>query len=227
MKVVYRRKTRQAENIYSFYFQPKLQVDYVAGQFIELFLPHSPADSRSIKRWFTLSSAPGEDLLAITTKFDKISSSFKQTLKKLKPGQVVDMTMPMGDFVLPKNLKYRMLFVVGGIGITPVRSMLTWLHLQNLSTKNRLIYATTDDQQKIFVDSPAFSKTKIDFVGPKKAVKRLSATYVLEIAKEFAADYIYLSGPEGLVEALTEDIRKKITPGVQLVTDYFPGYDRI
>jgi ferredoxin-NADP reductase len=51
----------------TFYFASQKPFHYLAGQFTEISLPHAHPDNRGTKRWFTLSSSPTEELLAITT----------------------------------------------------------------------------------------------------------------------------------------------------------------
>ena len=58
MQVTFEHSRAEAETIRTFYFRPVTPVQYTAGQFIELTLPHERPDKRGMKRWFTLSSAP-------------------------------------------------------------------------------------------------------------------------------------------------------------------------
>src|SRR4051812_34213512 len=128
MKAIFDHSQPEAANITTFFFRPEKPVQYTAGQFTELYLPHNNPDKRGIKRWFTISSSPSEELLSITTKFTpEKGSSFKETLRKLVPGTEVHLEEPMGDFVLPKLIQTPLIFVAGGIGITPFHSILEWL----------------------------------------------------------------------------------------------------
>src|SRR5438128_2636442 len=128
MKVVFDHTQETiASSIKSFWFKPTRPVHYTAGQYIELKLPHDKPDNRGERRWFTLSSYPTEPLLSITTKFTDPGSSFKRALLDMKQGQIINMSDPMGDFVLPKDDTIPLIFVAGGIGVTPVRSMIKWL----------------------------------------------------------------------------------------------------
>src|SRR5258708_897456 len=112
------------QNVKTFWFQPPKGFTYTAGQFIELYIPHDNPDERGIKHWFTLSSSPTEPLISITTKYaGKKSSTFKQHLFVLKPGAELYAVEPMGDFVLPQDKSIPLIFVAGGIGVTPFRSM--------------------------------------------------------------------------------------------------------
>ena len=124
VKVIFEKSYHEAENIVTFFFKPEQSVQYTAGQFVELTIPHNNPDKRGIKRWLTLSSSPKQALLSITTKFASTSSSYKTALLKLEPGTELNMSSPIGDFVLPKLSQTPLIFVAGGIGITPFHSML-------------------------------------------------------------------------------------------------------
>src|SRR4051812_27426879 len=103
MQVTLDHSKDEAANIRTFFFKPESAVQYTAGQYIELTVPHDNPDERGTKHWFTLSSSPTDEFLTITTKFagDK-SSTFKKSLFGLEPGTKLHMSEPMGDFVLPK-----------------------------------------------------------------------------------------------------------------------------
>ena len=113
--------------IRTFFFKSERPLRYVAGQFIELTLPHADPDDRGTRRWFTLSSAPSHELISITTKHAEKPSTFKQKLWSLEPGDTVDISEPMGDFVLPKDSTQPLVWIAGGLGITPFHSIVQWL----------------------------------------------------------------------------------------------------
>ncbi len=91
---------------------------FVAGQWIVLTL--SVGESR-LAETFTICSAPSDDYLEITTRLS--GSAFKNALKDLAPGDHASVTGPGGRLRLPPD-SGRVAFLVGGVGITPARSML-------------------------------------------------------------------------------------------------------
>lgn len=208
-------------HVSTFFFKPDRPFHYTAGQFIELYLPHSNADDRGQRRWFTLSSSPTEELLAITTKCAAKSSSFKQELFALKVGESVHITQAMGDFVLPRDTSIPLLFVIIGMGVTPMRSMLQWLadnsqprditSLYSASTKKDIIFKDTVDQN---------SRSTTYFVDGQ----RLTSQDITQQAATLQDPFIYISGPEEIVEVLVAELREQGVPNARLVTDYFPGY---
>ena len=74
-----------------------------------------------LTKTFTHSSAPADELIELTTRMS--GSAFKNALAALGEGDVVHIAGPGGHLTLPDGLA-RVAFLVGGTGITPVRSML-------------------------------------------------------------------------------------------------------
>lgn len=109
-----------------------------AGQFVQLSVWIGGVRHT---RCFSISSAPEDGApLRLTIKArpaGRVSSSWVQAARD---GDVVELSSPMGDFVLPEPAPDRLLFVSGGSGVTPLLSMarhlvassytgrLTWLH---------------------------------------------------------------------------------------------------
>lgn len=234
MKVTFDHSQAEAANITTFYFQPEQPVPYTAGQYIELTVPHEYPDERGIKHWFTLSSPPGQDLLAITTKHAAgLSSTFKTALWALTPGTELQMSDPMGDFVLPKLVQTPLVFVAGGIGITPFHSILAWLADTGETRPVKLLYGVRTEDEIIFQSTFDRAKVHATIVvsepSPAWGGERgnLTAELILGLEKPSDDTLIYLSGPEPMIEVLKKDLIQTGINQRQLVTDFFPGYSNI
>lgn len=233
MNVTFERAENVAHNVKTFWFKPERPVRYVAGQFTEIYLPHDDADHRGIRRWFTLSSSPTDEMVSITTKFaSHQSSTFKQHLKDLKPGAPLKLADPMGDFVLPKDPTIPIVFVAGGMGITPMHSMVKYLHDTGEKRDIHLIYAVTEEDELAFV--PLFKEFGLRFTPVVKTPRpglagetgSLTTDRILELAPDDGKSLIYLSGPEPMVETFYKEMPVKGISKERLVTDYFPGYQQ-
>jgi glycine betaine catabolism B len=233
MNVTFDHSEPVAHNIKTFWFKPERKVDYIAGQFTEIYLPHDTPDDRGIRRWFTLSSSPSEELVSITTKFaSHDGSSFKRQLAALEPGMELKLADPMGDFVLPKDPSIPLVFVAGGMGITPMRSMIKWLSDTGEQRQIHLVYAVTELDDLAF--EPLFRSYDLQFTpivkhppeGYGGQTGSLSSDRILELAGNKADSLIYLSGPEPMVETFFKDLQTKGVAAERLVTDYFPGYQQ-
>lgn len=234
MKVVLDHSKDEAANIRTFYFRPEKPLNYTAGQYIELTLDHPNPDSRGKKRWFTLSSSPTDELLSITTKHaESKSSSFKNTLFNLEPGQELFLTGPMGDFVLPKLIQTPLIFVAGGIGITPFHSILTWLAATNEQRPIKMIYGVKSEEEIIFQQTFDEAKQHVTVVvsqpTPSWGGERgdLNAELIMGLTKPSEDSLVYVSGPEPMVEHFEKDLKKLGLKKHQLVLDFFPNYTGI
>jgi ferredoxin-NADP reductase len=234
MRVTFDHSEPQADNIVSFWFKPEKPVHYTAGQFIEIRLPHDNTDTRGNKRWFTLSSSPTEELLSITTKFaTQNGSSFKETLKSLRPGTEVEMSQPMGDFVLPKDKNIPLVFVAGGIGCTPYRSMVKWLSDTSERRNVHMLYGVAKAEEIAFSEVFSAHGVKLDVIvkNPPQDwdghTGSLSGERILEMIGGHEGKLIYLSGPEPMVEAFDKDLKRLGVNKKNIVTDFFPGYAEV
>lgn len=231
MKVVLEHIQDEADNIATFYFRPEKPVNFTAGQYAEWTIKHSKPDNRGIKRWFTISSSPSDTMVSLTTKFSHAkSSSFKKALRKLKPGDEILMSEPMGDFVLPQLLQTPIIFVAGGIGVTPMHSMLSWLADTKEQRDIKMIYGVPNEDEIIFLPTFEEANQHVTVVvnepspswgGP---IGKLTSDIILGLEKPSDDPLIYISGPEPMVESLEKSLLARGIKQRQLVLDFFPNY---
>jgi ferredoxin-NADP reductase len=212
---------QESPSIRTFYFSPDNKIDYLPGQFIEMFLPHHTPDDRGKRRYFTLSSSPTNKLLSITTRYagDEQSSTFKHALFSLKPGETISISEPMGDFVLPKDKSRPLLFFAGGIGLTPFHAMVSYLHAKAEKREITFLYAVRNKSDAIFLDT--FSSYGIN---PIIVTAKIDAADIFNQTKPSMATLIYISGPEPMIEMLENELLAKGIQKSHLVLDFFPGY---
>lgn len=213
MKAIFVRKIlANKHDAVSFYFKVDKTLKFTPGQFTELTLKGVG------KHWFTISSPPGSNEFSITTRLT--GSPFKNKLNELKVNDQVLVAEPMGDFVLPIDTSRPILLVAGGIGITPFLSMLKDGLKRGVNHQLYLLYAAaqTDD----FID---LSKYKSLLKAYHQKVGRLDSNDILKIANKLNQPLIYISGPEPMVEALVDNLKKSGIKENRLVADYFPGYE--
>jgi ferredoxin-NADP reductase len=224
-----------AKNVRTFWFEPERPLDQISGQYIEMTLHHAKPDDRGEKRWFTLSSSPTDaPLVSITTKFaGEVGSSFKKALGKLKPGDTVSVSDPMGDFVLPKDNTIPLIFVAGGIGITPFHSIIKWLHDTKQERDIRFIYSIATERELVFQDLfEHYGLHQHMIVDHPEgtwdgATGQLSGRRILELTKPSEDALIYISGPEPTVESLDSQLTNHGIAKSRLVGDFFPGYPSV
>jgi ferredoxin-NADP reductase len=119
------------------------------GQFVMLQLLN-PDGSVWAKAAYSLAGSPEESRNSVFLAI-KVRGDFSQRASKLKPGDVLNLQGPFGRFVLPEGDAH-LVFLAGGIGITPFRSMLRHVLATNSERKVTLIYSCRTLQVMPFFD---------------------------------------------------------------------------
>lgn len=227
MQAILNHVDHLTDDIYMFWFELEKPLDYIAGQFVQITLEHEEQDGRGSRRWFTISSSPTEELLAVTVRLqNNRQSSFKQALKNLQPGDALDISDPMGDFVLPIDKDIPLTFIAGGIGITPMRSMVKYLLDKNESRDITIHYLVPTTENAVF--SEIFKKYHAELhISTTEYAESKNALNYSEITSTAASEQnrlFYVSGPEKMVEVIVAQLGKHGIASHQIVTDYFHGY---
>jgi glycine betaine catabolism B len=103
--------------------------DYTAGQYAFFDIGGVFNDSKGPIRHFTISSSPTEDFVMITTRIR--DTPYKKRLSSLEEGTIVKVRGPQGKFILHEDYSKPAVFLSGGIGVTPFRSMINTLQISN------------------------------------------------------------------------------------------------
>jgi ferredoxin-NADP reductase len=214
-------KSNIAGNIWTFNFKRPKGFEYIAGQFIELSI--FDKSNNAHKRWFTISSSPTiGSYLSITTRLSNNKSTFKQMLNALETSQKVDISDSMGDFVLPRDKKARLLFIVIGIGITPFVSMASFLESIGESRDISVIAISSKQDDGILYNELMNRVSQKVLVTEYSKMMDLATNNYRDLLNN--KDYIYISGPEHKVSELRSLFIDKGTPDYKIIGDYFPGY---
>jgi ferredoxin-NADP reductase len=224
MKLKLVRKEKVVGDVTSFIFEPELQLEWEPGQYMHYLLPHENEDDRGRERWFTNSAAPFEGHVMISTRIIDESSSFKKALDALKPGDEIEADGPEGDFTVEdENRNY--IFVAGGIGITPFRSILYDAYNKGTNLNVKLLYATRnydipfkDELEQFAANDPNMSIEYV--VDPNIINKEILKARIDEVDNPF----VYVSGPEPMVKSIAEQLSELGLSKENIKTDDFPGY---
>ena len=231
-----KHKLQLSSDTYEFAFDRQKDFRFIPGQYMEWTLPHKNADSRGNRRYFSISSSPTENLLTMTVKFYNPSSSYKKELLSSENGRQIIAAQVAGDFVLPKNLKQPLVFIAGGVGIAPFRSMIQYIIDKNLSVDIILLYTnrTVDDilyssiferaknnGVKTIYNLTDLEKIPQDWQGTSG---HITTQIIQEKISDFAKRIYYISGPQLMVQNFEQTLRDSGINKPQIKTDFFPGY---
>lgn len=231
-----KRKMRLAPDIYDLVFAPKSKLAYAPGQYMEWTLGHADPDSRGNRRYFTLASSPTEDNLRLGVKFYDQSSTFKQALLSLDKGSEIVATQLAGDFVLPRNPNRKCVFIAGGIGITPFRSMIKYLLDTHQKRPIVLFYANRTAEDFVYLDILDKARQELGLqtiytvTDQRQApswwrgrVGRITPQMIKEQVPDYRRCIFYISGPKGMVDSFKEILSQLQVKENHIKTDFFSG----
>ena len=143
-----------------------------------------------------------------------------------------------GDFTLPKNKRNKLVFIAGGIGITPFRSMIKYLLDINEKRDIVLLYAVNTTDELAYLDILETAQQQLGIQVQYIVANATNNTpnnsvypgYVnAEIIQKFIPDHhertFYISGSHAMVESVNENLAELKVTKRYIKKDYFPGYD--
>jgi ferredoxin-NADP reductase len=219
----------------AFHFSKPESFEFRAGQFADYTLIDPPeTDEEGNTRGFSLVQAPYEpDLVAATRMRD---TAFKRVLRDLPIGTEIEMDAPYGDFTLHKTETTPAVFIIGGIGVTPVRSMIAQATHNKTAHRIMLLHASrTPDElplkgdfEQLAKDNPNFRYVTIasdsapdDWQGERG---RVDAEMVKKYVPDLNRPIYYLSGPQGMVKAMRQLLVDLKVNEDNIRTEEFAGY---
>lgn len=228
------KETRQlAKDTYEYVFTKPAGMTFKAGQYLEWMLPHEKADTRGIRRYFTIASSPTESVVRVAMKHMPAGgSSYKAELLAMQPGAQIIASQRAGDFVLPKDPNQKIAAIAGGIGVTPFSSHIQYLADTKRQTDYVLYYCNNYHAEAAYTNdfsaAAAHIPLRVISVLAKEAVAGAEQGYVdADMIAQQTPDYLermwYLSGPPGMVHAYEKLLRSMHIPSRQIIKDFFPG----
>lgn len=234
---VFVKKEKIAVNSYDFLFEADQPISYKPGQYMEWTLPHTNTDARGDRRYFTLASSPTEDLLRIGVKFYENGSSYKEALMGLDSDSEIVASQIGGDFTLPEDKDKKLVFIAGGIGITPFRSMIKYMLDTNDQRIVNLIYLCRELQDVAYMDILKQAEKNLSFsalylFSNKKAKTSstnmqngyISTEIIEERINDIPETIYYISGSRMMVMDVTQMLHQLGVHHSHIHQDFFPGY---
>lgn len=229
-------KRQVGSDIVDFLFTPGKRFKFIPGQYMEWTLSHAKTDSRGNRRYFTIASSPTENTLRLGVRFSENGSSFKKALLSLQPNSQIVGSQISGDFILPKNKKQKLVFIAGGIGVTPFRSMIQYLIDMNEPRPIVVFYANKHANEIVYTDTFSQAQRQLgikmvytltdqasippNWIG---RVGRIDANMIQQEVPDFKERIFYLSGPHAMIVAYEKVLKSMGVPKKHIKKDYFPG----
>jgi ferredoxin-NADP reductase len=206
---------------------------FKAGQAVYVTLPAlKEVDGKGRVRKFSISSAPEDTDLVIATRLT--DSAFKRSLANLPVGSAVEIEGPYGDLTLHDDATHPAVFLAGGIGITPFRSMVRDAAKRALSRDVVLFYSNRSagdtaylpELEKMAQQNPRFKLVAtmthaVDWQGEHGFITReMIERHIGDIARPV----FYLAGPPAMVAAMATLLKDAGVRPENIRAEEFAGY---
>lgn len=173
---------------------PGNEFGFLAGQYIRISAPKLLyADTKGISRLFSIASSPN-DKNKISVAFRDSASGFKRTLMELPAGSLIDIEGPFGYFTLPKDISRPLVFVAGGIGITPFLSMIRYAIEEKPARQITLLYINRNAESAAYLEElTTIAKQNHHFLL-KNQFGRIDADFIRQSVKNLVEPLWYIVG---------------------------------
>lgn len=224
-----------ARDTMAFHLKKREGFTYTAGQAVYVTLPGlTSADGGGRVRTFSIASAPQDSELVVATRVT--NTSFKHGLMSLPLGAPVEIEGPYGDLSLHPDSARPAVFLAGGIGITPFRSMIRDATARALPHRLLLFYANRSIEDAAFLS---------ELIALEKQNPRLKLIVTLTgnetadwhgergpITREMISSYVgdlsapvyYLAGPSAMVSATQALLKDTGVAAKDILAEGFVGY---
>jgi ferredoxin-NADP reductase len=226
-------RIKRTETVESFRFLPRAKIDFIPGQFLQIIFDSAQPQNKELNKYLSFSSSPTRDYIEVTKRLSE--SIFSGKLKNIKTGEEIILKAPLGTCVFREE--YRKIgFLIGGIGITPVISILEYMVDKNLTTDAVLFYSNRTEEEI------AFRKELDYWQGISKNLKffytltecqprdnrcifgRIDKDLVKSKAPDFAERIFFIFGPPKMVEAMSTVCLEIGCKRENIKTENFIGY---
>ena len=216
-----------AEGTTAFRFEKPVSFAFKAGQSANFTLLEPPAEPNSARRTFSLASAPYENELVVATRMRE-GSHFTRALKALPAGAKLKLVGPRGDMTLHEDPARAAVFIAGGIGITPFRSMLRQADQDRLEHRLYLAYSNRRREHAAFLDELQVLERRnprFRLLAPMTdAEGMLDEQKLTHFVSDAPSPLYYLAGPPAMVEAMKAILARNGVAAGDVRSEEFFGY---
>jgi ferredoxin-NADP reductase len=210
--------------------------EFRAGQHADFVFTRPCMGSESDNsRTFSLASSPHDNRpVMIAMRMRK--TAFKSALKAAALGTKFTVSRPRGSFTLHRDITRPAVFLAGGIGITPIRSILQWASQQHLPHKLYLFCSNREADDAAFIEefeSMTARNRNFTLIPTVTGHRTLAWHYERgHINREMLTRYLlglegpvyYIAGPSGMVTAMTELLNSSGVSDDDMKTEEFGDY---
>lgn len=245
------QKVEESDVITSFYLKPKdgeNLAEFTPGQYITVKM-EIPEQHFTNLRQYSISDRPGLDYYRISVRREDprqeglppgVVSTYLH--RHVNAGDTIPISAPAGDFYLNMESKLPLVLISGGVGLTPLMSMLNTVTVKDPNREIYWIHATANSQHH------AFKKHVIDLATSNKSVKPffiyanptdedkesesynkegyITLDFIQKVLPSKEADF-YFCGPEPFMKTVNQALNQWEIPEERIHYEFFGSFGNL
>ena len=140
-------RIKRTPSVESFRFTVAEPIDFLPGQFVQVIFDPGQPQNKELNKYLSFSASPRRPYIEVTKRLS--DSAFSRKLAALKTGDKIMLRGPLGTCVF-SDAMLRVGFLIGGIGITPVASILEYITDRRINIDANLLYSNRTDEEIAF-----------------------------------------------------------------------------
>jgi len=227
------KRILRTPTIESFRFTVAERLAFMPGQFLQVIFNEGRLDDKELNKYLSFSSSPEKPYVEFTKRLS--ASSFSDHLRALTVGDVITVSAPFGANVFKDEYK-KIAFLIGGIGITPVISILEHIAEKNMPTDAQLFYSNRNEEEIAFKKEldgwqAAHPHIKVWYTvtdcapkDPTYAFGRLEKSFLEKHIHDWRERVIFSFGPPQMVGSMKQICADMGCSLERVKTENFVGY---
>ncbi|MDP8259454.1 MAG: FAD-dependent oxidoreductase [Candidatus Gygaella obscura] len=227
------KRIKQTPTIESFSFSVINKPAFLPGQFVQVMFDSVNSGNNELNKYLSISCSPTKDYLEVTKRLS--NSKFSSQLKSLEENDEVFFQGPFGTCVFKQEFR-KIGFLIGGIGITPVISILEYIVEKNLSTDSLLLYSNRSIEEIAFKGTlEGFSRRLNNIKTILTITEQIIKNNVLLMGKidrstiekyipDFQERVFFIFGPPAMAEAMSKILKELNVQNKNIKKEVFIGY---
>ncbi|MBU2540861.1 MAG: xylene monooxygenase [Candidatus Omnitrophica bacterium] len=226
-------RIKRTSTVESFRFVFDEKINFLPGQFCQVMFDEQSKTSSELNKYLSISSSPTKEYMEVTKKLSE--SEFSNRLRSLKESDQVSFGLPLGNCVF-KDAYKKIGFLIGGIGITPVISIIEYIMDKGLGTEVELFYSNRRLEDIAFKKELDYWRSKNQNIklfytltdsgcdSKDCILGRISKDLLLEKTKDFNQREFFIFGPPKMVDAMKNICLDMGCEQERIKTEKFIGY---
>jgi ferredoxin-NADP reductase/DMSO/TMAO reductase YedYZ heme-binding membrane subunit len=209
----------------------RLPFRHLPGQYLILTLP---IDGKRVNRTYTIASSPSRpDYCEITVKREDNGLASRHLHDTLREGDLLNVSAPAGRFTFDGTESNRIVLIAGGVGITPLMSILRYLTDQSWKGDIHFLYCAKspqdiifrqelDDLQRRFPNLHLhITLTRADGTDWTARKGRITGEFLRQTIPDLAGRPVYICGPASMMEPTIQMLRELGVPADRIKSEAF------